>query len=55
MVLEPNSEFFKFFNQADGKAPQAAPTTPAPAAPAAPGDSGATGSTTAPADGTAQQ
>jgi len=55
MVLEPNSEFFKFFNQADGKAPQAAPTPPPPAAPSGPADSGATGSTTAPADGTAQQ
>jgi len=29
MVLSPNSEFFRFFRDPDGKAPPAAPAAPA--------------------------
>jgi modulator of FtsH protease HflC len=43
MVLSPNSEFFKFFRDANGSTPPARPA-PAPAAPPA-ADSSATGST----------
>jgi len=41
MVLSPDSEFFKFFRDASGKAPESLPAPPAPA----PADGGATGST----------
>lgn len=52
MVLSPDSEFFKFFRDASGKAPSAQPPAPPPAAP----DSGATtGSTDPAAPGAAQQ
>jgi len=45
MVLSPNSEFFRFFRDPDGKEGQAKPAspTPAPAAPAAPAAQPSTG------------
>jgi modulator of FtsH protease HflC len=56
MVLNPDTEFFKFFNQAQGKAPQGAPgTVPAPAAPAPAPGNGATGSTSPDATGALPQ
>jgi membrane protease subunit HflC len=42
MLLSPDSEFFKFFRDASGKAPE---LKPAPEAPVPPADTGATGST----------
>jgi len=58
MVLAPDSEFFKFFNEAQGKVPVARPapaTEPAPAAPAPAPGNGATGSTSPDATGALPQ
>ena len=56
MVLAPDSEFFKFFREANGRTPLPAPGTgPAPAAPAPAPGNGATGSPSPDATGAVPQ